>query len=86
MPGHARFCPDVFLAQKNRGVTVEDSMCSDAEKLDQKAISTSNLAKIYPSEKDRFEPRGPGDWREAGCGFYEVDWGFADITYTNYNL
>lgn len=29
-----------------------ETMCSDADKLDDKAISTANLAKIYPSEKD----------------------------------
>ena len=32
---------------------LEETMCSDAEKLDDKAISTATLAKIYPSEKDR---------------------------------
>ena len=31
----------------------EDTMCSDAKNLDEKSISTANLNKIYPHEKDK---------------------------------
>jgi len=53
MPSHA--IARIFLMSS---IGFEETMCSDADKLDDKAISTANLAKIYPSEKDRLGDGG----------------------------